>query len=105
MQPGNRLHHEGEHHVLKDGQFRDQCVFLEDVPEPGQSEGSPLLIGEAAGIGPVNGDRPAGRPVKEAEQVEERGLPAPARPRHPDELAPLDPERDAPAVLKKGGAS
>src|SRR6185436_2178087 len=70
--------------VLPRGEHRQQEEALEHEADPVQPDAAPVAFGQ----------RPAGRPIDTAEQVQERRLAAPGRPGDRDVLARRDPDRD-----------
>src|SRR5690606_16111915 len=81
--------------VLVDRQLVDEVEALEDEADGAAAEAGAPALGEPGRGVPVEPVLPAGGAVEQAEDVEERGLPAPRRPHDGDELAALDLDGDA----------
>ncbi len=83
----------GDLDILSGGEFRQQEVELKDEADIGKAcSGSFVLIHQVR-VPVANGERAAGRPVKQAEQVKQRRFAGAGRSSDGDELALADNER------------
>ncbi len=80
--------------VLEGRQDGDEIVLLENQPDGAQAQAGRRPTGEAVGRPAGQGDRPGGRGVDEAHQVEEGGFPGARRTRQADEFPGTDGEGD-----------
>src|SRR5207253_2966456 len=90
---------EREHHVLEDGELRQEEVELEDEAELVQAQLRAIVVVERADVDAVDEDLALRRAIERAEQVEERALAGAGETGQRDELtAPdgeIDPVKDA----------
>src|SRR5690606_21725718 len=96
---GEREVEQRELDVLVDRQLVDQVEALEDEAERAPPEVGPAALVVARDVGAVEDEPPAAGLVEQAEDVEQRGLAAAARPHDGDELAGPGLERD---VVERG---
>jgi hypothetical protein len=86
---------DGQGGVLQRVEHRDEVEELEDEADAAAADFGQLGVRQVAQVVAVNQHRAAGGPVQPAQQVEQRGLAATARPHDGHELARLDLQRDA----------
>ncbi len=61
-----------DHDILEDGELRQQKVELEDKTDAAQAEGGRFIAIECASVASLQPDPPAGRPIEQPEEVEQR---------------------------------
>src|SRR6266511_3542498 len=81
------LQEQRELDVLEDREDRDEVEGLEDEADRPEPEVRECPLGEPSGVPPVHDDRPRGRRVYAADEVEERRLPGARRAGDGEELA------------------
>src|SRR5690606_2472753 len=86
--------------IVDDSQIRDQMKRLEDEAELAIANRRKAPVRKAAHVLAAEQDRAFGRPIDEAEEVQQRALAAARRPHHGDELTGLDRDAD---VLQRNG--
>ena len=77
--PGGASDELGHHHVLERRELPQQVVKLEDEPDEPVPDLAGLPRPQTGEVHAAQPDRTAARAVERAEEVEERGLPCPAR--------------------------
>src|SRR5690606_24091407 len=85
----------GNQHVLQRGALREEMVHLEYETDFLRTDPGDLVLGEPAGVGPVDDDLALRGRVERAEEIEEGALAAARRPHDGEALPRLDDEIQA----------
>src|SRR5690606_20519560 len=93
-----------QRHVVERGQVRDEPEILEHDADPA-AKGGQRLAWERDHVGPEHPDDPARRPLREIEQLEQRGLAGAARAGEEVEAPRIERERDVAQHLALGAVA
>jgi hypothetical protein len=94
----------GNQHVLQHRTLREKVVVLEDEADPPVPERGQLAVVQRERVRAVEPHCARGRSVERAEDVQQRALAGPGRPRHHDRVAAVQRERHAAQHGQRPGA-